>query len=536
VANGNESGKYFFSANYLNRDGIQLETGFKQAVIRANTEFKIGKHVTIGEHMGASFSNTINGNFVEDALRMSPLVPVRDAEGRFAGSFNTLGTANTRNPVAQLIRGKDDFNKLFRVFGDVYLSARLADGLTVKTTLAGNIESYNGRVFNALDPEHGEPLTTNTLTERNNNGFNWTWTNTINYAKQFGDHSFNALAGLESLSERNKGLSVSRTGYRFETPDFYLLDNGSGTPLVNRGNTYDGQNTLYSIFGTVSYDYQGKYFLTGTLRNDTSSRFTGDNKSQTFPAISAGWLVSKENFFPQDGLINRLKLKGSWGQLGNQTLPVSNPDLNISESDENLTNYPIDGTQVAEGAFLLAFGNPDLRWETSESTNVGLELGLMDNRLTFEVEYFNIKTIDLITQNTGGVTTTAIDANPDFVNQGDVSNKGFDLAIGFADETESGFSYGISANISRYKNEVLSLAGQLSGDGSFRNGVLTRTDVGQPISSFFGLEVTGFDDTGRFTYKDTDGDGTVDFEADRDYIGSPHPDFTYGINEPWWNR
>ena len=528
VSNGNETGKYFFSANYLNRDGIQLETGFKQAVVRVNTEFKIGKSVTIGEHMGASFSNTINGNRVEDAMRMNPLIPVYDAEGRLAGS-SAPGTSNTRSPVAQLIRGKDDFNKLFRVFGDVYLSAKLAEGLTAKTTLAGNIEAYNGRVFNALDPEHIEPLATNTLTERNNNSFNWTWTNTLTYNKQFGDHSINALAGVESLSESNKGLSVSRTGYRFETPEFYLLDNGTGSPIVNLDNTYDGENTLFSVFGTVSYDYQGKYFLTGTLRNDTSSRFSGDNKSQTFPALSGGWLISQEDFFPQDGIVNRLKLKGSWGQLGNQTLPVGNPDLNILSGNENLANYAINGTEIAEGAILSAFGNPDLKWETSESTNVGMELAMFNSKLSLDVEYFNIKTIDLITPNTGGVTTTALDANADFVNQGDISNKGFDIGLGYADETASGFSYGISANISAYKNEVLSLAGQLSGD-SFRPGVLTRSDVGQPLSSFYGLEVTGFDDNGRFTYADADGDGTVDFEADRKYIGSPHPDFTYGIN------
>ncbi len=528
VSNGNESGKYFFSANYLDRDGIQLESGFKQAVVRANTEFKIGKNVTIGEHMSASFSNTIGGNQVEDALRMNPLIPVYDDEGRLAGS-SAPGTSNTRSPVAQLIRGKDNYNKLFRVFGDIYLSAKLADGLTAKTTLAGNIEAYNGRVFNALDPEHVEPLSTNTLTERNNNGFNWTWTNTLSYNKTFGDHSINALAGIESLSERNKGLSVSRTGYRFETPEFYLLDNGTGAPIVNLDNTYDGENTLFSIFGTASYNYQGKYFLTGTLRNDTSSRFSGDNKSQTFPAISGGWLISKENFFPQGGFINRLKLIGSWGQLGNQTLPVSNPDLNILSGNENLANYAINGSQASEGAILSAFGNADLRWETSEITNVGIDLAMLDSKLSLEFEYFNKKTIDLITPNTGGVTTTALDANADFVNQGDVSNKGFDINLGYADVTESGFSYGISANISHYKNEVLSLSGQLAGD-DFRPGVLTRTDVGQPISSFFGLEVTGFDDTGRFTYADADGDGTVDFEADRDYIGSPHPDFTYGIN------
>lgn len=534
VANGNESGKYFFSANYLNRDGIQLNTGFKQAVIRANTEFKIGKNVTIGEHLSASFSNKIDGNQIENALRMNPLIPVYDDEGRLAGS-SAPGTSNTRSPVALLVRGQDDFNKLFRVFGDVYLSAKLADGLTAKTVLAGNIESFNGRVFNALDPEHIEPLSTNTLTERSNSRFNWTWTNTLSYKKEFGDHSINAIAGIEALSESNKALSVSRTGYRFETPEFYLLSNGTGAPIVNlldgagEPATFDGQNTLFSIFGTASYSYQGKYFLTGTLRNDTSSRFGPGNRSQTFPAVSAGWLISKENFFPQDGIVNRLKLKGSWGRLGNQTLPVGNADLNILSGNENLANYAINGVEVSEGAILSAFGNANIIWETSESINAGFELGMLDNKLFLEFEYFDIKTIDLITPNSGGVTTTALDANPDFVNQGDISNKGFDIALGYADETESGFSYGISANISRYKNEVLSLSGQLAGD-SFRPGVLTRSDVGQPLSSFFGLEVTGFDDTGRFTYADTDGSGDVDFEADRTYIGSPHPDFTYGVN------
>lgn len=240
-------------------------------------------------------------------------------------------------------------------------------------------------------------------------------------------------------------------------------------------------------------------------------------------------MISKEDFFPTDGFVDRLKVKGSWGRLGNQTLPVENPDINILSGNENLANYAINGVDIAEGAILSAFGNPKLRWETSESTNAGIEMSMLNNKLSLEVEYFNIKTIDVITSNTGGVTTTALDANPDFVNQGDIVNKGFDFSLGYSDQTTSGFSYGISANVSAYKNEVLLLSGQLAGN-EFRPGVLTRSDVGQPLSSFYGLRVTGFDDSGRFTYADTDGNGTVDFEADRDYIGSPHPDFTYGIN------
>ncbi|QCX02304.1 TonB-dependent receptor [Aggregatimonas sangjinii] len=529
VSNGGETGKYFLSVGYLNRDGIQITTGFKQGVTRLNSEFKVGENgrLTVGEHLSASFSNTVGGNRINDAMRNSPLIPIFDDEGRFAGTGAAGGLSNARSSVAQLERGKDNFNKLFRVFGDVYAALELTDGLTVKTTLAGNIEAFNNRSFQALDPEHGEPLGTNTLREDTNNSYNWTWTNTISYANTFGEHNINALAGIESLSERNKGGAISRDGYLFETPDFYLLENGSGTPNVI--SAYDGSTTLFSIFGTANYNYAGKYFLTGTLRNDTSSRFLGDNKSETFPSLSAGWLISNENFFPQDGFINRLKLKGSWGNLGNQTLPASNPTININALSEGFANYAIDGAAISTGAILRDVGNPDLKWETSVATNVGFELGMLDNSLSLEFEYFDIKTKDLITRDNSLISTTAIDAAAPLVNLGTVENTGFDLSLGYNKSLESGLSFGITANISKYENEVTELISDFQAGASFRPGILTRTSVGRPISSFFGLEVTGFDDNGRFTYADLDGSGDVS-EGDRDFIGSPHPDFTYGLN------
>lgn len=529
VSNGGETGKYFLSVGYLNRDGIQITTGFKQGITRLNSEFRAGKNkrFTFGEHLSASFSNTVNGNGINDALRNSPLIPLFDDEGRFAGTGAAGGLSNARSSLAQLERGRDNFNKLFRVFGDVYAAIELADGLSVKTTIAGNIESFNNRSFQALDPEHGEPLGTNTLREDTNDSYNWTWTNTLSYVKEFGEHSINALVGIESLSESNKGNSISRDGFLFETPDFYLLENGSGTPNVNFA--YDATNTLFSVFGTANYNYAGKYFLTGTLRNDTSSRFLGDNKSETFPSVSAGWLISNENFFPQDGFVNRLKIKGSWGNLGNQTLPASNPTININALSEDFANYAINGTAISTGAILRDVGNPDLKWETSVATNFGIELGLFDNALSLEVEYFNIKTKDLITRDNSLISTTAIDAAAPLVNLGTVENTGFDISLSYNKQLESGFSYGISANVSAYKNEVTDLISDFQSGASFRPGILTRTAVGEPISSFFGLQVTGFDDNGRFTYADLDGSGDVS-EDDRDFIGSPHPDFTYGLN------
>lgn len=527
LQNGTETGKYFMSANYLNREGILKTTGFKQGTTRLNSEFKLGDKVRIGEHLSLSFSNTVRGNTINDALRSSPLIPVVDDEGRFVGT-GAQGTGNSRSPVAQLIRGQDNFNKLFRVFGDIYLSAEILDGLTFKTTFAGNIESLDSRAFQALDPEHGEPLGTNTLTEQNIDNFGWNWSNTLNYSKTFGDHSLNALVGIESVENGSKGKRVSRDGFIFETPEFYLLNNGTGTPNV--GVAFDNGNTLASIFGTASYSYKGKYFGTVTVRNDKSSRFVGDNKSQTFPSFSAGWLISKEDFFPQDTFITRLKLKGSWGQLGNQTLPANNPTQNITLLNENLANYALDGSIISTGVLLNQVGNPDLKWETSEATNVGLEIGLFDNKLTVDFDYFNIDTKDLITRDNSLISTTAIDAQAPLVNLGSVNNKGFDLGIGYNNETASGVSYGITANISKYKNEVTELISEFqTGRSDLRGGAVTRTTVGRPISSFFGRRVTGFDGNGRFTYADVTGEGTID-DDDRDYIGSPHPDFTYGIN------
>ncbi|MEB8330328.1 TonB-dependent receptor [Flavobacteriaceae bacterium KMM 6897] len=529
LSNGTETGKYYMSANYLNREGIQINTGFEQATTKLNSEFKIGDKVRIGEHLTTSFSNTKSGvgEALENGIRSSPLIPLFDDEGRFAGT-GAQGTGNARSPLAQLERSNDNYNKLFRVFGDIYLSAELIDGLTFKTTIGGNLENFRSRSFQALDPEHGEPLGTNTLAEQNIDNYNWTWSNTLNYSTTFGAHNLNVLAGIEAVEDGSKGKGVSRTGFLFETPDFYLLQNGSGTPNIDYA--YDGATSLFSIFGTANYSFQGKYFATATVRRDESSRFQGDNKSDVFPSFSAGWLLSQEDFFPLGSIVSRLKLKGSWGQLGNQTLPASNPTINISNLNEGLANYAFDGSNISTGAILSQVGNPDLKWETSVATNFGADLGLLSNTLNISLDIFNIKTEDLITRDNSLISSTAIDAQAPLVNLGSVQNTGFDLSVAYNNETSSGWSYGIQANISKYKNEVTDLISDFQvGRTDLRGGAVTRTEVGRPISSFYGRVVDGFDANGRFAYKDINNDGTIN-DDDRTYIGSPHPDFTYGLN------
>lgn len=534
LSDGSENGKYFASVSYLNREGVLNQTGFKRGGTKLNSEFKITDKITIGEHMNLSFSNTRPGNdeAIEMAYRISPLVPVRDDDGFFAGSAPP-GIGNPRNPVAQLFRTRDNYFKRFNGFGDVYMNIEFAPGFTFRSTLAGGFTTFDSREFTALDPENGEPISTNSLVEQNQTLYNWNWTNLINMNKSFGDHNINAIVGIEALRDGGKGSGVQRIDFLFEDPDFYLLNNGS--PAFNPAVTYafDGFNSLFSVFGTANYNYQGKYFLTATLRRDESSRFLGDNKSGVFPSFSAGWLVSDEDFWNTDGFINRLKVKGSWGQLGNQTLPANNPTINISGLSEGLANYSFNGSSIATGALLTQVGNPDLKWETSETTNIGAELSMLNSKLSLSAEYFIIKTKDLITRDFNQISSTAIDAQAPLVNLGDIQNKGLDLAIGYSDTSAGGFSYDISVNISQYKNEVTRLinGAPVAGRGDLRNGPVTRTEVGDELSYFFGRNVVGLDSNGRFIYEDVDGDGESLVDGDdRTKIGSPHPDFTYGIN------
>ena len=551
LSNGSESSKYSLSLNYLNRQGVQLTTQFKRGQARLNSEFKVAKWLTVGQHTNIAFTQQGFGNSVQIAQRINPLIPVRDSEGRFAGSYsNSTGLSNATNPVADLLRADDDFFKQTRILGDVYAVANIIEGLSFKTIFGGDISIFNQRAFTALNPEHSEARGTNTLRERNQQTYNWTWTNSLNYSKTFGKHNINALIAIEAVENTGKSLEVSATGFLLETPDFYLLSNASGDPVVDPENTFDFENTLSSIFGSVNYSYGGKYLFTGTLRRDRSSRFIGDNQTDIFPAFSAGWIVSNEDFFPDEAIVNRLKFKGSWGELGNQDTGTGNPGSNVFNVNSQLSDFVFDGASgVQAGALLNQLGNPDITWETSESLNVGAELGLFNNALSLGIEYFQITTNDLIAPNLSVNGPTGIDGSAPLFNLGSIKNTGFDFNLSFAHKTKGDFSYGIDINVSTFENEVEELASDFfTGSGGFRGGEINRTQVGQPLSSFFGRVNTGIyrteaeviagpdqgfatpaDGVGRLRYEDLNGDGVIN-DDDRTFIGNPHPDFTFGVN------
>ena len=545
ASGGSEQGKYHMSVRYLNQEGVIIHTGFESVSTRLNSEFKIGDKITISENLNITYDKegTTSGNPMQNAAFSSPLVPVRDTNGNFAGTYSNaarVGIAN--NPVADLARGKNDYNKNLRVVGDVSFKWQITPELLFKTSAGITMRDLNGRYFTALNPEHGEAISNNTLTEQSFRQDEWVVTNFLNYKKSFGDHTLDVLVGTEATKNNFKGFGALRTGYLFEDPSFYLLSNGSGVPVIQYGNS--NSSSIFSLLATANWSYGGKYFATATVRKDDTSRFASATADAIFPSVSGAWLVSSEDGF-DSSVFDTLKIRASYGELGNQQIGGSNLDVNISNLSEGTGFYAFSGSGGATaGAVIASKGNPLLTWETMTSTNFAIDAGFLDNRLTATIDVFSNETTGLVAQDTQKISTTAIDASAPFTNLGAMKSTGFDLSLNYADTTSSGITYSINANATRAKNEVTELISDFYSGSSNRIGTMTRTSVGEPISYFYGRNVLGIFQTaaevaahatqdgagvGRFKYEDINGDGVIN-DNDRTKIGDPHPDLLFGVN------
>ena len=545
ASGGSEQGKYLMSVRYLNQEGVIIHSGFESVSTRLNSEFKIGDKITISENLNITYDKeqTTSGNPMQNAAFSSPLVPVRDTNGNFAGTYSNaarVGIAN--NPVADLARGADDYNKNLRVIGDVSFKYQITPELLFKTSAGITMRDLNGRYFTALNPEHGEAISNNTLTEQSFRQDEWVVTNFLNYKNSFGDHTLDVLIGTEATKKNFKGFGALRTGYLFEDPSFYLLSNGSGVPVIQYGGS--NSSSIFSLLGTANWSYGGKYFATATIRKDDTSRFAQAEADAIFPSVSGAWLVSSEDWF-DSSVFDTLKMRASWGELGNQQIGGSNLDVNISGLSEGTGFYAFSGSGGATpGAVIASKGNPLLTWETMTSTNFALDMGFLDNKLTATIDVFSNETTGLVAQDTQKISTTAIDAAAPYTNLGAMKSTGFDLSLNYSDTTSSGLTFSINANATKATNEVTELISEFYSGGSGRIGAMTRTSVGEPISYFYGRNVLGIFQTaaevaahatqdgagvGRFKYEDINGDGVIN-DNDRTKIGDPHPDLLFGMN------
>jgi TonB-dependent starch-binding outer membrane protein SusC len=557
---GSETGRYALSVGYFSQDGTVRNIGYDRYTMRANTEFNVKKRIRVGENLTVAYSSRKGGfnnseeqNAVSGSYKHHPLLPVYDIAGNFAGSRG-LNLGNNSNPVATLYRERDNRYNSLRVFGNAYVEADLPAGFTVRSSIGVDANADRAKYLGRANPEYIEGNFNNSLSDENRYFYQWVWTNTLSYTKTINSvHKIDAFVGTEAIRQYQEFFKAGRSSFFTEQLDIQsYLDLGTQSTASNEGRV-EQDYSLFSLFGKVNYAFGDKYLFQAILRQDKSSRFLSASNSALFPAVSAGWRISQEDFF-KTGLpfINDMKIRAGYGLTGNQAIGDYNAYTTYRSSTFN-NGYPINGsTSTASAGFSpQRFGNPNAKWEATASTNIGFDMALLQNKIDISFDVWSRTTTDMLF--TSPFTFTAGDADIPSYNVGSMENKGIDLAIGYKDR-KGDFRYGVSANISTYRNKVLKLDEspntQYFGYGS-RVPAVTLTKAGLPISSFYGYKVLGIFQTaeeaknwapyesynavGKFRIADLAGkaDGTPDgkiTDADRTVIGSPHPDFTYGIN------
>jgi TonB-dependent starch-binding outer membrane protein SusC len=561
---GSNSGKYAISANYFSQDGILKYTKYNRYSVRANTEFK-KNFMTIGENFTFSYderqgiTNNNESNPIMFAIRVHPIIPVFDITGGpaelggtntspyngFAGSKG-VNLGNAPNPLARLYREKDNLTKGTHVFGNVYAEFDIMKGLKARTSYGLEYNQFNRSEYFHRDIEAAEARNANSLNVINNYDKSATWFNTINYAKTMGLHELNVLVGTESVTTYSFGFSASRSSFSFDDLDYRYLNSGSAAGLANAG---DGaiRSALFSQFGKVNYGYKDTYLADFTLRRDGSSRFSEANRYGVFPAFSVGVRMSEFEFMKDLKFVNDLKLRLGWGKTGNQLIPNVYNAYTLYAADPSNNAYDINGTgsSIVGGFDLVQFGNTNGKWETTTSTNVGLDAVLLNNKMELVLDVYNRVTSDMLTQI--AIPRTAGTGSIPFTNIGEVQNKGIDLGINFRDKVGE-FRYQVGLSLGHYKNKVIKLNNDPNATifgFTTRLPAISATKAGLPIASYYGYFVDGVikDDAeaaaapkfgsytraGTFKFRDVNGDGVIT-AADRTIIGNPHPDFTYGIN------
>lgn len=552
VSGGNDNSQYVASLGYFSQNGIIEGANNKRYTARVNLTSKLGEwgvfHANIGYTVG-DFKEPTNpytggfGQYFREIARMATMLQYKYSNGVY-------GVTPTGNPMAWLESDQSTKVNSQNFVGNIGVDIKIVKGLTFKPTVGYNMSNSQSKSF-IKDIQYYNWITgaktiyqgPNSLSDKADKTSIVTLQSLLDYETNIKEHHIHAIAGY---SQEYTGYSYL-SGYRknFLNNDLSQLNAGSIIGQTTEGRAYD--IALRSYFGRVGYDYKGKYLLEGNIRMDGSSRFSSDNRWGTFPSVSAGWRISEEGFF--GGLkkhISELKIRTSWGKLGNQVLSSSSyysayyPTIPTLQAGQD---YSFNNS-VAGGVANLAGSNSAIKWETTESLGVGFDAALFNNKVFFSADYFVRNTSDIL-------MTLPISAPFGLTspqqNAGRVDNNGFEFLLGYKDR-KGDFSYGAALNASFIKNKVT----DLKGTGPYITPP-TFLQEGYPVTSFYGYEVIGIFKTadevskhavqtagrtgpGDLIYKDQNGDKKINAE-DRVYLGSPFPKVTYGANfDLGWKR
>ncbi len=561
---GSQNGSYLFSANYFDQEGTVIEQYFRRYQIRANTSFNVRDWLRVGENLTYAWTkdNGLNERSNEATpyswtYRASPWVPVYDIQGRFAGS-KIAGTGNFHNPVATAIRNKDNYWSNSRVFGNIWGEVDLMKDLMFRTSFGVDYTNNYSYSMSKKNLEFSESAGVNGLTEESGFNFRWVWTNTLTFNRTFNEvHKLNLLVGTEAVRD---GLGRKMLGYRRnylyeDNVDTWTLDMGEYNNFRRAESEYKGEFAAFGIFGRANYSYADKYLVTATIRRDGVSRFSKSNRYGTFPSVSAAWRISAEDFMNDIEWLDDLKLRMGYGQAGNSTFPRATNFISTYITNPKSTNYDFTGRQIESepGYYMKTFGNPDTKWERVETTNIGIDATLFGGKISTNVEWWYKKSADMLVE--AVYSSLAGEADKPYINIGDMKNTGVDFMVNYQDRSGD-LSWNVNLNLSTYKNEILKIGisdkAAKYGYSDRISGPVSRTMKGHPISEFYGYNISGFYESvaevealtplgetkgkfdpkayiGKYKYEDADRDGRITTD-DRKVIGSPHPDFTTGLN------
>jgi TonB-dependent starch-binding outer membrane protein SusC len=552
---GSENGNFYLSGEYQTQDGIFRGQGFDKYQVRFNGEvgakrFKVGNSFSFSHTnrkvIGSSGDGFGPGNELSGiryALITAPLFPERYRDGTPINVTSELGEPTlfgdgNPNPLV-FIDNTDWHIKRYRIFGNVYAEIAPFDGLKLRSSLGSDFLFEKETLFKKrLSEAIYSPTSLN-----EGRVFNQTliWNNTADYTRQFGKHHVSVLVGTEAIQNHTDYLGASANNFR-KTDSLFRYINGSIPKELGNVNA-SGIATewaLLSFFGQASYAFDSRYVLSASVRRDGSSRFGPENRWGTYPSVSAAWNIGNESFLKNIPFLSSLKLRGSWGKLGNQEIG-NYPFSSLVETGQRAYSF---GDKIATGASIVETGNSNVRWETTTQTNVGLDLSLWKDRLSFIVDVFKKRTDDILVR--VPVPQAGGSQRPPFVNAGSVENKGIELGIIYKNKIKD-FNYNIGANISAISNKVISIAESepILGGFGLSDGPLTRTEAGYPIGSFYLYKMLGIFQTqeeidkspfqtldtraGDVKFADLNGDNKID-DKDREHAGNPFPDFTYGAN------
>lgn len=552
VTGGSQKSTYNFSLGYYNQNGLVKTNTFNRYNFHLQNDYELAKFLKVGATINGALSNSndIDGSIFHQLYSAAPNVPVYYADGTYGDPNDfKVGSSNQFNPQVTV----DFFNnhtRTYKLNGNAYAELKFAKHFTFHTSAGGDFEQSEINNY--------APVYTATIAQRNtvsklnvsrNENRNWIVENTLTYDRKINDHSFKILIGQGAQEYKFYGLSASVQNVPPGSGNQYLsLGTASSANLSDNGSL----SRVSSYFGRLNYSYKDRYLLTASMRADGSSKFSESNRWGYFPSVGLGWIITNEKFMESQHLFDNLKLRGSWGKIGNMSVPANLSVLTVTQNAGFI--YVGGNGSTSTGASINTVVPPATYWERGEGTDVGLEASMLNSRLYAELDWYNKKTekaiFDIPILGTIGTNSGTIIGN-----QATFQNQGFEFLVTWKDRINKDWNYSISANAGINKNKVLdvstganSIYQAVGTTGS--NNFNTRTIIGEPIGEFFGYQVIGVFQSaqdisdykssggvvvqpnakpGDFKYKDVNGDGVIDAK-DKVVLGNPNPKLIFGIN------